>query len=163
MTYYTHATPRDLTVVGRSLREIDRIEAVHACGLSPELAVDHSAYLSAEVYAIRSAGVPVGLFGVVPQPNDTAIIWMVGTPRFYEHGKIIARAAMDLLDRWSWTYGTLFNFVSVENTRSIEWLGRLGATFHDTKPLGPLGAPFKEFNYVHRHFRRAGRRDSCCW
>jgi hypothetical protein len=157
MTYYTLATPRDLNVVGRSLREIDKVEAVLASGLNPDIALDMSAALSREVYAIRRGGVPVGIFGVVPGDDGRAAVWMVGTPRFSDSGKAVARAARDLLDRWSWTYGTLYNFVSVENTASIDWLTYLGAEFKDEAPLGPLGAPFKEFTYVHRHCRHDGR------
>ena len=55
------------------------------------------------------------------------------------------KMSRNVLERWQQEHGALYNFVSVENIKSIRWLKWLGAVFYEPQPMGVNGEMFQLF------------------
>lgn len=89
---------------------------------------------------------PVCIFGVSKEEYAGGrIIWCLGTDGIDECKKSFVRESRRVLKEWTAEYGMLFNFVSVKNKKAIAWLSRMGAVFHDPRPINEKGDKFMMF------------------
>lgn len=89
---------------------------------------------------------PVCIFGVSKENYAGGrIIWCLGTDGIDECKKSFVKESRRILAEWTAEYGMLFNFVSVKNKRAIAWLKRMGAVFHDARPINANGDKFMMF------------------
>lgn len=89
---------------------------------------------------------PVCVFGIAKEETAGGrIIWCLGTDGIDECKKSFVLRSREVLKRWTEEYGMLYNFVSVKNKRAIAWLKRMGAVFHEPRPINEKGDLFMMF------------------
>jgi hypothetical protein len=94
-------------------------------------------------------GVPVCMFGVTPHGADAGVPWMV-TARGMESlsaQKRLLTASRAEFDAMKARYSMLFNVVDERNDAAKRWLAWLGFTLSDPVSYGPLGLPFRLFQW----------------
>lgn len=145
------ATPEHVEQVAAGMREADRQEVYAASGMDAERALRLGAEMSRECYAGVVDGEAVCIFGVAAPSmlSSTGVPWMLGTDKLERHANALMRVGRRAVAAWMRSYDLLENYVDSRNTKSIQWLCRLGFTIHDAEPRGPFGLPF------HRFTRRA--------
>lgn len=90
------------------------------------------------------------IFGVNPVPNmdRVGVIWMLATKTFDDHFMVFAAACKAVVATMIGNYEYLFNYVHVENKKSIRWLKWLGFDVKPAEPIGVNGARFHRFEMV---------------
>lgn len=144
--------PRDVFYLMDKLREFDVSECI-ALGSSPHEALlgglkGQMCFTALDVDDDTGDEVPLMMFGGSRVTENIAVVWALGSDEvrkhpisMYRQGRLFLAQIAAGLD-----VDTLYNYVSVENTPSVEWLTRLGATFDDdTYEFG--GLPFLRFEF----------------
>ncbi len=87
------------------------------------------------------------IFGVNPVENSDRVgaIWMLATKFFDDHFMIFASACKPILMDILKGFRYVFNYVYVENSKSIKWLSWLGFKIRQAEPIGVNGANFHRF------------------
>lgn len=127
------ATPEDVVMVTRNLRESDALEVAVSTGLAAKDAVFRSASASDRLWVIKVEGEPVTLVGVVKAGPQLGRPWMVATPAIEEHAEPVARRLRLVLDMMYLEYPELANYAMLDNKLSVRFLEWLGFKF-----LGPV-------------------------
>ena len=140
----------DIEYIAAHLRssDSDELRAVHGDNVDILDVLTRAVAVSAEaMVATTPFGEPIALFGVAAASlmGGVASPWLLGTDRLEQHGRELVAFAKRDVARWSLSYDRLVNFVDARNTRSIQWLKRIGFQVFDAKPYGLQGLPFHEF------------------
>lgn len=149
------ATLNDADHVGRNLRPADWTEAFLLSGHDPREAVKDSFQNSTAAFVACLDERPIALFGVSDYDESRATPWLVATPEADRYGRDFVAFGRLFVQAWLDVWPCLFNYVHVDNLKSIRWLKRLGFTIHAPEPVGALGAEFHLFtqyrssNHVH--------------
>jgi len=141
--YLVPLRARHVRRIAPHLREQDQAEALALDGRS---AFQHlmDATDQPGAYAIIDGSVPCGACGIQPWSDETAIIWMVGTPRLTQDVRQFIKATREVISEWHLQYPALFNWVHTGNTKHIRWLYHMGATF-GPEHVTSVGGMFREF------------------
>lgn len=147
--FIRRATPDDAIEVSKRLRMEDAMEIKANTGLAHRVALYlHACHGRSLVSGLLEDMVPEIIWGIDPieGQDDTAIIWMVSTPRIYEHAQIFVPATKLLWDTAHETFPFLVNFIDCRNTRHVNWVRWLGAKMvRRIESFGAEGRPFYEF------------------
>jgi len=141
------AVPCDVEKLMGRLRRSD-VDEVWACGhRTPEDALLFSMYASILAFTVERKRTPVAMFGIAPDTitGTAASVWLLGTNdinKFKKTFMLLSRSFIPFMQR---LYPVLYNWVDERNTVSIAWLQRCGAEFHEPKPFGAEGKPFRYF------------------
>lgn len=142
---FTHS--KDLAKLAADMCEVDAKECV-AMGANGALwGLVISVMTSGESYVVFDAeNEPLCAFGMSAQPSGPGrLIWFLGGKRMEPRRRQFVKMSRDILERWQKEHGSLYNFVSVENVKSIRWLKWLGAVFYEPQPMGVNGELFQLF------------------
>lgn len=140
------ATEADCHVLFPKLREQDRTEIKLSSGDPTVGVMLRSLEMSDEAWvALTESGELFGIYGVA-EVQGFGSPWMVATPEVYKYSRELVRDGRTWVQSILPRYPRLFNFVHVENTRSIAWLRRLGFIIGEVVPeYGAGRAPFHLF------------------
>jgi hypothetical protein len=136
-SYIRETVPQDVTDLAANLRDQDT-EEILGLGVKPADAIKYSFANSKRQHCMRTNDEKlVCCFGVGDGPNNTGVIWCLGTPfvknvhhTFLKHSKEWLNYLMD-------GYFYVYNMISESNTVSMRWLQWLGAEFtEDNAPQG---------------------------
>ena len=127
----------------------DALEIKANCGASHKVALYSQACQGRTLVSGLAEDMnPEILWGLDPVygQEDTAIIWMVSTPRIYEHPQLFVPVTKLLWDTAHEHFDYLVNFIDARNTRHIDWVKWLGAKMiRRIDEFGAEGRPFYEF------------------
>lgn len=127
--------------VADNMRDADRRE-VAALGSTPAKALKGSVALSQIAFTIRHGDEPVGLFGACTQ----GAVWMLGTPKIQTIRFRFLRQSRPWVNILHSASPVLWNWADARNDLHIRWLKWLGFRFHDERPYGVNGEPFRYFD-----------------
>lgn len=138
----------DLEYIGDRLRDADRTEFFASCGKRPEDAFVTRTAPSAQ-YTAFVDDLPAAVFGC----TDAGLYgapWLLGTDAI--EGRKVAYMMVSLgrtfFQSWAEKYICLRNYTYAHNHLHHKFIRLLGAELSDKiTPVGPYGAPFKEFTY----------------
>lgn len=92
----------------------------------------------AETYTVLGDCIPIAMFGVVPQHNDTecsASIWMLGSYGLEDHVRTWLRLTSSVFDYFQQSYDLLENVVPIDHRKTIKWLTLSGCAFAQTSTV----------------------------
>ena len=92
---------------------------------------------------LDNKNVPYIIFGCGVSLDKEAYIWMLGTNDVFKYKKIFIRNCRYWVNKLTNKYGTVTNYVHVDNKLSIRWLKWCGAVF--SSKLNILGQDFYKF------------------
>lgn len=120
------------------MREADRTECA-ALGRSPKEGLRIGLRMSLNPITALVDDKPEAMFGAVPvsMVGGRAIVWMLGTDEVYRHGRALMALGPKIVDDMLSTFRSLENVVSVDNSRAIRFLARMG--FHVGGPVRDYG------------------------
>lgn len=135
---------RDIRKLSGRLREADAQELLAAGNTSVEGALAYSFSSSTHRRTIELDGVPVGMFGLMPETilGDIANVWLLGTPELAQIKKTFVRQSRRVIAEFLLHYPVLWNVVDVRYVSAIRWLESCGAVFDE----GSAIPGFKRFS-----------------
>jgi hypothetical protein len=140
--------------VASNLRDEDWAEIKAQTGLPAQLVLPYAATCEDRII-LASGVIEDGLaeilwgFDPIPDVPDTAVCWVVSTPRIYDFPQRFTPVSKVIRDRVLAFYPFLTNYVDERNERHVEWLRWLGAKFiKRIDKFGYEGVPFLEFMIV---------------
>tara|TARA_R100001163_G_C5067866_1_gene207343 strand:- start:2997 stop:3479 length:483 start_codon:yes stop_codon:yes gene_type:complete len=86
--------------------------------------------------------IPYAMFGAGTNSKEH-YIWMLGTYDVEKYKRIFTRHCKEWVNYFVQKYGTVYNYVHIENKLAIKWLMWCGATF--SEPLDFNGNIFRKF------------------
>ena len=124
---------RDIRKLSGRLREADAQELLAAGNASVESALADSFHSSTLRRTIELDGVPVGMFGIVPETllGDIANVWLLGTPELAQIKKTFVRQSRRVIAEFLLHYPVLWNVVDCRYVSAIRWLESCGAVFDE--------------------------------
>jgi len=141
------ASPTDVGDVVARLRHEDKEECRAMFGIDPASFFQSFGFDPENTYVFfNSDNINVGLAGVTPRSDGSAMIWMVATPELENHSMEFLRYSRTFIKSVSEPFDLLFNWVDARNTVHLKWLQWCGFTFiqrHET--FGAEGRPFYTF------------------
>ncbi len=146
---YSKPTPEDMKEIARMMRAEDRRELVGAIGPNIEKETLYCLEASECAYVCKLDGVPLAAFGVVRKSpfEKIGVIWMLATTETAKHkiytGKKTREGIRAFLQDWDF----LYNYVDVENKRTIAWLKWIGAKIYPPAPYGFYGNLYHKFTF----------------
>lgn len=128
------------------IRPADYDELISLTGDNIKQEIIESVNYSLHAYKVESCdNKPLALYGITKvEKVDGFMIWCIGTNELKKYEKSFTKLSRNILKIWLKKYKRLYNFVSIENEKSINWLKWLGAKFQ--KPFA-AGVKNKEFIY----------------
>ena len=152
MTWTTRkATSKDIPYLAANLREADRREIYAATGGTPKRSLtDAFLFPNNGIWVVTCFGKPEGIFGVGKTRNpEIGCPWMLATDKLVKYPHYFLRRSREWVNRFSFEFPVLVNFVHAENGLHIRWLKWCGFRFvalHEE--YGHSAAPFWEFNLI---------------
>lgn len=143
----TEATLEDLEELAPILRQADREEIEAATGKDVLDVLKSSLEFSTLAWAGRVNGELLCVFGVGSPSlaSGIGIPWLLGSKAIDKYSRTFMRQTTPYMKRMKKLCPLMVNFVDARNTKSIEWLKRLGFTILDAEPWGVSGLPFHKF------------------
>ncbi len=140
-------TLADLDFIVDNIRADDLAEVEAMGGKTVRECLDETTDIRNTAWVWEHDGNVMCIFGVNPVENTDGIgaIWMLGTKFFDDHEMIFASACRPILDDLISKFKYVFNYVYVENIKSIQWLMWLGFKISEAVPIGINGANFHRF------------------
>lgn len=140
-------TPEDVEFVIANIRKEDAKEVAAFDGDNVRDILETTPDLEHNAWVWERQGKVHAIFGVNPikDHDKVGIIWMLATESFDEHFMAFAAACRVVVDEMIKGYKYVFNFVYVENRKSIKWLKWLGFDVRAAEPIGVNGAKFHRF------------------
>ena len=124
------AKSEDVRHLSPRLREADLKELKAAGYPSAEAALYQGLEISDMCFTglDPGTGLPAVMFGVVNTEHDIGYntIWLLGTDAVPQHGRVFARYTKRWMKTITEMYGTVGNYVDLQNTFYVRWLGWLG-------------------------------------
>lgn len=141
------AIMEDVSTVAENMRKSDVDEIWKSDMALPLNALEMSFSRSQTCLTATLNDTPVCITGVVPVTllSEYGTIWMLGTGEMDMHKTSVAKLSRAVVKYLLSKYIFLFNYVSIENVRTIKWLKFCGAKFYDPEPYGPFKHPFRCF------------------
>lgn len=133
-SYILPTTPWDSDELASNLRDQDA-EEILGMGVKPRDAIDYSFAHSKKQHCMRMMSNErlVCCFGVGDGPNNTGVIWCLGTPVVKKVQQTFLRYSRQWVDYLAEGYDYVYNMISEANTVSMRWLQWLGAEFPETQ------------------------------
>ncbi len=124
---------RDIRKISGRLREADAQEVLAAGSASVEDALAYSFKSSTKRFTVEIDGLPVGMFGLVPETilGDIANVWMLGTTEMARIKKTFVKLSRGVIADFLVDYPVLWNVVDVRYAPAIRWLESCGAVFDE--------------------------------
>lgn len=150
--------PEDVTRVAADMRRADARELL--CGLTPAHtgqealqmrtgALQRQVDISTYVRTIQdtTTGAAVALFGLVPTHlSFVGGVWLLGTPTLNRHPHTFLKNSRAWIRDMHRLYPVLYNYVSLDNTDHVRWIGWCGFRYLRLLPhYGGRGVPYLEF------------------
>jgi len=142
---------KDIEALKVNMRKEDIAEVWASHHHTPEEALKLSYKNSVPCLTIEKNGVPIVMFGVVPETllSDRANIWLLATEGICKVRKSFIKHCRGFIKSMLLQYSILENHIDARNKISIRWLKWCGATIEEAKPMGEEKLPFHYF-----YFRR---------
>lgn len=109
--------------IATRMRAEDRLEC-EAHGHTPKQALRAGLMTSADVWTAKVDGSAHAMFGLVVRSaiGGLGTPWFLGTNEVWRHPRLMMRAGLVIVDRWTDSTPTLENLVSAANHRAIRLL-----------------------------------------
>jgi len=129
-----------------SMRDADRAELI-ATGVPLDVGMEFTFRTAVEAYAGFADGKLVCVFGVsyINRIANSVAPWNIATDLINRYQFQFARRNKSMIMSWKNKYSIMRNYVHANNKLSIKWLGWLGFTIHEAKPMFRYGELFHEF------------------
>ncbi len=139
----------DIDLMKNRLRKSDIDEVWASHHHTPEEALRLSFEMSALCLTVDIKGMPVAMFGIVPQTllSDRANVWLLATDGILKVRKSFLKHCKEFIDVMLKEYSVLENYVDARNALSIRWLKWCGAVIEEAKPIGIEKLPFHYFYF----------------
>lgn len=136
----------DIHALKDRLRREDAEETLAAGNASPERALAYSFSRSSACYTVGIDGVPVAMFGIVPDSllGHSANVWFLGAPEMARIKKSFVRQSRRFIATFLSQY-ELWNFVDARYKNAVKWLIACGADFESNIYLGRGDVRFYRF------------------
>lgn len=148
--YQRSAKIDDVSYVGTHMRQEDMEECFAHSGSSPVQSLFECFFTSNPCMTMISRhGNPMGMWGIIKQPNKSGQVWMLGCKNMLEDSRDkreFLRQSRIELKKLHKEFPVLFNYIDARNTVHLRWLTFMGFTIirkHET--FGYEGRPFYEF------------------
>lgn len=148
----TPAEIGDADVLAPRLRDADREELKAMDGLDTAASIRGAISASRGrvedmAFAVWIDGRLVCLFGFIPAGAlaNEAHPWLLASDEVERIPSILTKQAGRYCSALLGDYPVLFNYVDARNTRSIEWLKRIGFSLQPAEPFGVGRLPFHRF------------------
>lgn len=140
-------TPEDVEFIIANIRDEDIAEIAALDGGNARDALFETPDLDKNAWVWERQGRVHAIFGVNPveDRDRVGVIWMLATKTFDDHFMAFAAACKVVVEEMIKDYEYIFNYVSVENKKSIKWLKWLGFDVRPSEPIGIKGAEFNRF------------------
>ena len=113
--------------------------------LTPEMALVSSYVVSSCRYTvILNDTVPIFMFGVTPDIDNTGMVWALGSKEVDMFKKECMALSFEWLPNIMEGYDMLFNFIDSRYKKGLIWAERLGAIIHDPIDIGYNGESFNK-------------------
>lgn len=133
--------------VADRMRPADAREVWALARHTPHDAVERSLEIPGEAYAFIADDVPLAVFGCAETTlPEVGSPWLLGAVGVEKYARQFLALGREYVGTWALEYNDLYNVVDQRNTRSIDWLTRLGFTFGTPMMLGPDLTPFLPFH-----------------
>ena len=145
-------TPEDVEYIIAHIRKEDADEIAAVDGGDVRGALAETPDMDKNAFVWERDGKVHAIFGVnpVPELDRVGVIWMLATESFDEHFMVFAAACKAVVEHMIKDYEYIFNYVYVENRKSIKWLKWLGFDIRKPEPIGVNGAEFHRFEMWNR-------------
>jgi hypothetical protein len=144
--YWRPATLEDVDWVAPRLRKADVEEIKASCGTSAYEGLYASFAASNPALALVDGdGPPLGIFGLVPDADGNACVWMLGTGEIEKYPMTFLRNSLEWVRQSNRQYPILYNQVDARNGVHIKWLRWMGFTLFREVIYGPENRLFYEF------------------
>lgn len=140
--------PSDGEYIAEHMREMDVFECRATGFATPLEAITASVKASNKVWTFCYGGIPLCVFGIVPDSCGGSGIWELGVDAIRQHKKAFLQKSRQVIDGFLKDYSYLTNVVCMENYESVRWLKWLGAEFQEETAM-LMGKPFSRF-YIER-------------
>lgn len=136
----------DIQSLKNRLREADEKEIIAAGNASSEEVLCQSFARSTLRYTVDIEGVPVAMFGIVPDSilGRRANVWFLGAPEMTRIKKTFVRLSRHFIGEFLSQYPELWNMVDSRYERTLRWLESCGAVIN-AKPIMLGDVPFYGF------------------
>lgn len=140
-------TPEDVEYVIANIRDEDRAEIDALDGGNVRNSLYQTPDMDKNAWVWEREGKVHAIFGVNPveDRDGVGVIWMLATKTFDDHFMAFAAACKVVVEVMIKDYEYVFNYVYVENKKSIRWLKWLGFDVRPSEPIGINGAEFHRF------------------
>lgn len=140
--------PGDGEYIADHIREMDRFECEAVGYANPLEAINEGVEKSDRAWTFCYGGVPLCVFGDVPDSAGGAVIWELGTDEIRHHKRAFMEKSKLTIGAMLNKYEYLTNVVCMDNRASVRWLKWLGAEFQEETAM-LMGKPFARF-YIER-------------
>ena len=128
--------PEKITMAGyiaSHMREAD-VKECEPQGITPEEAIIESVLASEECF-IAYGNVPLCIYGVAIT-NEGIAIWALASEDVDKYHKELVRTGMAYIHEKKGQYETLYNYISLENKKALNYIKHAGAKFGRTIKIG---------------------------
>lgn len=140
-------TPEDVEYIVAHIRKEDADEIAALDGGNARDALAETPDMDKNAFVWEREGKVHAIFGVNPVEGreKVGVIWMLAADTFDDHFMAFAAACKAVVEVMIKDYEYIFNYVYVENKKSIKWLKWLGFDVRPSEPIGINGAQFHRF------------------
>lgn len=140
-------TPEDVEFIIANIRDEDAAEVAAFDGDSIRDILLNTPDMDKNAFVWEREGQVHAIFGVNPVTDldKVGVIWMLAAKTFDDHFMAFAAACKVVVEEMIKEYEYIYNYVSVENKKSIKWLQWLGFDVRVAEPIGINGAQFHRF------------------
>lgn len=137
----------DIHALKDRLRREDAEEIFAAGNADSQAALAQSFSRSSACYTVGLDGVPVAMFGIVPDSllGHSANVWFLGAPEMARIKKSFVRESRRFIATFLSQYPELWNCVDARYKNAVKWLVACGADFESSIYLGRDGVRFYRF------------------
>jgi len=139
------STHEDILPIAFNMRHADVEEIWASHNATPLEALNRGIMFSKPCLTALWKEKPVAMFGVTPMKAGNAIVWFLGTDVVDKHRVCFCKMSRFIMKKFYEIYPTMYNWVDVRNTKSIEWLKWLGAKFDSACEYGSEQLMFNHF------------------
>jgi hypothetical protein len=126
------ALREDAAALSSKLRRDDKREIAAAVEGEVAEVLAWNVQMSHPCYSVvDSDGLPVGLFGVIPDRNQERLgcVWLLGSDELVRNRIFFLRRSRLWLSKLHEHYDVLWNYVDVRNEAHVRWIAWCGFTF----------------------------------
>lgn len=141
--------PSDVDILSNNLRQCDIDEIWSSNHATPYEALHQGFKNSVLCLTVEYNKEPVSMFGIHAEDlvSTKAVIWFLSSDKIECFKKIFMKHSRRFVDMMLGFYPYLENYVDRRNSKSIDWLNRIGANISDGKPYGIEIRIFHHFSF----------------